>query len=143
LYINLNESEINSEYSRIELWRYAFSLIQNNLFFGIGMGNFVWPFGGFLEGIREPHNGLLQILLESGIFGLISFFIIHYYIFRGKSLNSTLIGNFKRMLFIYLFFSFVSILWVSGDGHLYWFIFWMIAALQSKVSLLNKAIKIY
>lgn len=57
-----------SEQDRIMAWNYAIYLFNDNVFLGIGTGNFT------IHNITYPHNLFLEILAENGIVGFIVLF---------------------------------------------------------------------
>jgi putative inorganic carbon (HCO3(-)) transporter len=59
------------------LWSTAWDEFMHSPVFGVGWGNFLAPYGGdipFLPGLGEPHNLYLQLLAETGLVGLVTFF---------------------------------------------------------------------
>lgn len=73
--------------TRINLWKNALSIIKDNFFIGIGLGNFVISVEGFpvwtdptvLNKGFASHNIYLQILVEQGIIGFMlwtAFFVL-------------------------------------------------------------------
>ncbi|MDO6355732.1 O-antigen ligase family protein [Caloramator sp. CAR-1] len=101
--ILLNKSLLLSDanfLSRINLYREAINLIKNNLFFGIGIGNYSY----YSYTSNYPHNLVLEILCELGLLGLTTwmFFIIRFF----KQLKE---NTLLKVLFVQsLLFSFFS-----------------------------------
>ena len=71
---NTVEKKIDLSSGRLELWRNTFERGQDNLWFGHGPESFfvVSPDTGKIDSFLHPHNSLLQIFFDTGIFGLIS-----------------------------------------------------------------------
>jgi len=76
--------EMSSEYGRIAFWKEAIAKIQENPFFGVGMGMFGdsvpqrhnIPFSTWVD------NHYLKMGAEIGLFGLLAFIILLYFLFR-------------------------------------------------------------
>jgi O-antigen ligase len=103
---------------RIPIWKSALSVIQQNVIFGVGIGDSCdelkkeFKNSGYTEGYYEnlnAHNQYLEVLLGSGIIGCLIFIsilgLISYIAIRDKNL---LYGLFILMMLI--FFMFESIL---------------------------------
>ncbi len=85
---NLNDPSVNE---RIILWQKSIKIFLDNPILGVGPGNWkiVFPqYGtnglraetGFTN-FRRPHNDYLWILTETGIFGLIFYLLIFFFVF--------------------------------------------------------------
>ena len=88
LYHELIESDYNTFTSRTGIWEACFKLITMNkytLFFGYGFRNSYTILGSYLgwPGFHiHPHNGYINILLDTGIVGLSAFAIfVGFYIY--------------------------------------------------------------
>lgn len=55
-----------SEADRLAAWRAAVEMFSENIFFGVGSGNFEQNF------ISYPHNIFLELLSENGLFGIVT-----------------------------------------------------------------------
>lgn len=66
---------------RIRIWDEVFMLIRNKLFFGYGYNNNVI---GQLLGFGNAQNGILKLLIDSGLFGLLTYSFICLKSFRCK-----------------------------------------------------------
>jgi len=75
------------------IWEYATLLIKARPFFGYGMGSFMGLFSQLNKSISPTyaHNCYLQMLVESGLFGLLSFLAIVFVFF--KTTLKTVIKN--------------------------------------------------
>ncbi|KTD17054.1 O-antigen ligase family protein [Legionella jordanis] len=76
---------LHQEKSRVVLWEGAWHLWQNQKWFGVGIFNFMHYYPAFsLPGdgsnLQYAHNDYLQLLIEIGVIGLLSFMAILYYI---------------------------------------------------------------
>ncbi|MCA0934755.1 O-antigen ligase family protein [Vibrio alginolyticus] len=70
---------------RIDLWRESISLILQKPFFGYGPEAHAYTTKiGFLQ----PHNSILQSLLEFGVLGTIPFLIILTYLVKNATINA-------------------------------------------------------
>jgi O-antigen ligase len=79
----------NSTLIRLALIEDSLKLFFSNPYFGVGYGTFslntdlvVQLSGGGVVDVNSPHNGLILIAAELGIFGLISTFFICYSILK-------------------------------------------------------------
>lgn len=90
---------------RITLFTQAFNLFAERPFFGSGLGSFPYFIGkGDVPG-WYPHNFILELLCELGIFGLCLFFIPFYFIFKRINKNelNDFYSNTLLFLLVYLF----------------------------------------
>jgi O-Antigen ligase len=68
--------------TRLLLWTTAWKFFVHSPIWGIGWGNFVGAYGGYLNlswlqsGVYEAHNIYLQILSETGVVGFVAFFAL-------------------------------------------------------------------
>lgn len=58
--------------NRATIWLYTLEFIKEKLFFGYGLNSFKNLPNEFLNEFTDPHNSILEILLYTGLFGLIS-----------------------------------------------------------------------
>jgi O-antigen ligase len=93
-----NSEDSNSTLIRLALIEDSLKLFFSNPYFGVGYGTFslntdlvVQLSGGGVKVVNSPHNGLILIAAELGIFGLISVFFICYSIL--KDLRKTMINS--------------------------------------------------
>ena len=81
---------------RIQIWVSSIQAwIQNNSWFGIGVGNSIYinvqdffPESALTHNIDNTHNLFLDMLLERGVFGLLTFLVFSVSIFFIKGSNS-------------------------------------------------------
>jgi O-antigen ligase len=82
---NLVESNMEMLTNRGYIWHYSNELIKDNFMFGYGPDNLYYNFpqinpnkNQFMpyDLVDKPHNMYLQVLLDTGIFGLIGFMTI-------------------------------------------------------------------
>jgi len=87
----------------------SWQLLKDNWLLGVGAGNFIIAIIPFLVGspfwMAQPvHNSYLLILLELGVFGLISYLFVLYYIYRDAIRNKSYF--LKIIFFIFVFYMF-------------------------------------
>ncbi len=58
--------------NRTTIWLYTIEFIKEKIFFGYGLNSFKNLPNEFLNKFPDPHNSTLEILLYTGLFGLIS-----------------------------------------------------------------------
>lgn len=58
--------------NRTTIWLYTIEFIKEKIFFGYGLNSFKNLPNEFLNQFPDPHNSILEILLYTGLFGLIS-----------------------------------------------------------------------
>jgi len=100
-------SDLNETYDfRAGIWEDAIEIFQNNLFWGIGLGNYgkyvflhypdqVWVINNEISSFDQPESGYLLILTEIGALGFASIFTFvifpivqtFYYYLKTKDLN--------------------------------------------------------
>lgn len=99
-----NSSAFSSVGSRIQLLNSAVDYFMDSPFAGIGYGSFGVKFTG-LEDRIEPHNILFEIAAETGLVGIVLFFIfilwVSFYAIR-KKINNDASPNPLIILFLYL-----------------------------------------
>lgn len=70
--------EEGSNLGRLQIWQDSFSLAKDHLLLGVGLGNYSFSMG-FAQDYRNAmtsHNLYLDLLVELGIFGLLSWFVL-------------------------------------------------------------------
>jgi len=135
------ESERTSLASRSMIWRSSLDIGSDNAFFGIGPGNFQkWYldyqqfYSPYLEwAVPQPHNIYLAFWLQSGVLGVLGFFLIVSTLFtKGiRSINSEQMGIAKNETVFCLAFLVLFLIWGLVDT-LYWnndasVLFWIVA----------------
>ncbi len=89
---------------RFQMWEDAFGIIKDNIIFGVGLGNSNLA-NQFLEDKNyniqlHPHNGAVQIWLETGIIGVVFSLIFLYYVYQAlKKVKD----NFLLTLYVSIF----------------------------------------
>jgi O-Antigen ligase len=74
--------------TRLLLWTTAWHFFVHSPLWGIGWGNFVGAYGGYLNlswmqsGVYEVHNIYLQLLSETGVVGFVAFFALIFVALR-------------------------------------------------------------
>ena len=104
--------------SRILIWRSSIKIIKNNPVLGVGIGDagaelmkeyLIIGDKDLIDSHYNAHNQFLEILLETGIAGLLVFLMIFgYMIYISLSEKNLIYGLFLLMMFI--FFMFESVL---------------------------------
>ena len=78
--VDTSDQMPNSNKARLELWGKSLQIIKDNPVFGLGVGQFktVHDEYNFSEEARygHPHNDILNVGVNSGLFGLVSFVVI-------------------------------------------------------------------
>jgi len=115
LFAKLGVTDIDktaSGQARLYMYRNTLQMIKDNLFLGVGFGNFKyiyphyrdrgeWALSGLNTRVEEAHSEYLQILSEVGVIGFLAFVWILFWIGR-MSLWMIQKGDFKRSFFISL-----------------------------------------
>lgn len=119
---NTSTDEVTASTSRLLLWGFAIQKIVASPWFGNGFGTFSYEGDGWLDGMYEPHNNVLQITYAGGFVMLALLVIIFVPAFR-RLWKQTANRVFFFMLMSYLINTLFGIIWTRGDGHLFWMIF--------------------
>jgi O-antigen ligase len=145
-----NDYNVTDETGRIAIWKIGTRLMLSHPFTGIGMNRFSEGVGrdreerGFHAAEwQAPHNSLVQIGAETGIFGLILFCLMSSNAFKitgqiiGKSRSEELvkISEMARAGFIGLF---LSAMFISQAYSVYW-VFYIVLSAVMKYMLDNEA----
>lgn len=123
-------SSTKTVFTRLSLWDNSVQMTEENLFFGVGAGNWKINFPKYgltkfdikkvkdgLTTYQRPHNDFLQVLCEQGIIGLliyVSIFItVLFYLFKllrnsGKEENKWLLTYLLAAITGYIFIAFVD-----------------------------------
>ena len=91
---------------RLQIWYVSIQAwLQNNIFFGVGVGNSIqfdvfdyFQNTSLTRHIDNAHNVYLDMLLERGLFGLVSFFGFMISIFFIKDSNNSKFPIFMKVL---------------------------------------------
>ena len=81
-------TEVNSLAWRVELWKSSLSLIKKKIIYGHGLASFGALSRNFFivqfweQKSVQSHNSYLELLFETGIVGLVSYFMLFLYIAR-------------------------------------------------------------
>lgn len=123
---NTDTSTVTASTSRILLWVFALHEIAKSPWIGSGYGTFSYVGNSWLDGMYEPHNNILQIMYAGGLIGFSIFLVLVFFgmrtgfkISNGRSIAMILMG--------YLLSTLVDIIWVRGDGHIFWLLFFLVA----------------
>lgn len=92
---------------RVQIWISSiYAWTTNNLLFGIGVGNSIFidvneyfPNGALTGYIDNPHNVYLDMLLERGLLGLVSFVIFLFSILSIKENNQKFLVYLRTLVF--------------------------------------------
>lgn len=96
---------------RFEIWKRTVPIIQHHFWFGTGLGNwrfYIPPLRG--EFNERPHNDLLWIFSETGIFGLLAFCTICVIAVKKMLSNIRSLQNDKLLINYCALFGFVAYL---------------------------------
>ena len=121
-YVFFLKPDFKSTAESLVLWKTAYLIFKENIFFGCGIGNYSTLFNAFrpelVSSTMFAHNIIMQLLAETGLLGFLSFFVlivafyiqiikkiaeekdVYFYIYVTISVTSFLIVN----LFEYSFF---------------------------------------
>ena len=94
---------------RTILWLQAVSLFQQNPIFGVGLGGY-----HYYTEEAYPHNFLLELLCETGLFGVISVIVIILLVFKSFHTDVFYITN-SRLFYFLIVLSIVARVLVSSD----------------------------
>lgn len=123
----VGSGQLGDASSRFVLWEYAWERILASPVVGYGFGNFIYTSDDWLSGRREPHNVILQVLYAVGAVGfvLLISLLAAGLAFRTKSSDRSRVLVF--LLSANLLNSLVGIVWIRGEGHLFWISFFIMA----------------
>lgn len=103
---------------RLLIWDYSFNLASEKLFNGYGSLNPFSKFGtSFSSRLSDPHNSLISLLLQSGLFAVIIYITIYF-----KNLIYCLKSSFAEYRFLFFFWLFFPFFWGKIYDHLSSFI---------------------
>lgn len=141
-FLNLQDVDVNldSVYSRLDLWSFGFDIFSENPVFGIGPNTFrtFIEMDGSIEDVWGVHNSLLLVLLNYGFFGLICYFayivIIYKQVLIAERKNSNMF--YLRCVFLVLmFFGFYEPLVGSAAFEMLLVLTYILAKSQSYTSI--------
>ncbi len=130
---------------RKEQWHIAQAGFAQHPLLGVGYGNFLYLSMKMVkvdyERHFDPHNIVLRLAAETGIFGLLGFFILFINIYRycfqtiGRETDPDLrlweIGMLGSLI-AYLGHGLFDVFWVRGTGSLFWIILSFIVLLTER-----------
>lgn len=108
--------------TRLPLWQSAFSTVEDNLLFGIGIFRYQYDINLMTNRIISTHNEYLSILVYSGLTGLILFLWFLYEISRSAYMRNK---NHKNPYYLG-FMVLILFLLFKGGGILLTFFTWLI-----------------
>lgn len=125
-------STVTASTSRVLLWIFALHEIAKSPWMGSGYGTFSYVGNGWLDGMYEPHNNILQIMYAGGVIGFSVFLVL---IFLGMRTGFRMSNGrpVAMILMGYLLSTLVDIIWVRGDGHIFWLLFFLIALTPKEI----------
>lgn len=120
---------------RIQSWKFAFSLIETNPIFGVGIASTgAKGVGSFAIGVTE--SGFLKRFAEMGIVGLLLSYLIYIAIIKEgiKKILSSTINRNKKVLLLILVSAIIAILveefiYQATEAEVVSFYLWMIGAI--------------
>ena len=139
---NLFTTSRSSMHSRIIIWRSATRILEDNLLFGIGAGNFQSYylnyqkyFPPYLEwSSPQPHNVFLAFWIQLGIFGFLGFLLILIWFYRSgvailkkEALSASLIA----IMSVILIHGLIDTTYWKNDLSI---VFWLLIALMILMS---------
>ena len=87
---------------RTLIWDFIMKIIPNSLIFGYGRNDIIAQ-NAIIRDVTEAHNGLLEILLCTGIIGLFVFILILLNVFKALNKSNSKISYILSMA-IFLYF---------------------------------------
>jgi O-antigen ligase len=80
--------------NRSDLWEIGYNIFLDNLIFGVGLDNHydMMEANGAIGKLRV-HNIVLDILVQLGVFGFISFLLVVFYTYKQIALAKKVLGN--------------------------------------------------
>lgn len=75
LYKRINNLSVGS--GRFEIWNNLIDIWCDNYFFGIGLNNFIRYNVDYFGRYNYAHNTFLEVLVETGVFGLLAYCVFH------------------------------------------------------------------
>ncbi len=118
--------EINSNVERIETTKDSFELIKNNLWLGVGLGNYTSELQNIKPDLaawdyQPVHNVYLLVLSEVGIVGwLIIILLFVFCLKKYKDIKRYKKDIIKENNFVFLFFCFFVFLFLFCFDHFWW-----------------------
>ncbi|CAC9600152.1 hypothetical protein [uncultured Gammaproteobacteria bacterium] len=85
---------------RLYLWHEFLSIIQDNFIFGYGLSGADLQTYNFLGAIESPHNVIIEVMLYTGVIGLILYIIFMYRIMSASYWVYKYSGNFLPVLLL-------------------------------------------
>lgn len=97
----------------------------SQLFFGVGLGNFVHHYMGSLPGLaphlyQPVHNIFILIASEIGILGLIAFVLFLLSLARKSVMRFFMHSNFERLFLYVLILNFLFLILIGMYDHYFW-----------------------
>ena len=97
----------------------SFNLFLDNIFLGIGYGNYVSVIqhtivleSGAERIVSSPHNGLAMVLTENGIFGFIAMILLGFYLYNDMNIKRKINSQLLRSVSV-IFSSFFLLLFLD------------------------------
>ena len=134
---------VSSTQSRLLLWAFGWRMMLENPVFGVGHGGFFYNEGeGWLYGMYQPHNNLVQIGAEGGFLGLLLFLALLWAGISRRDVPRE-VTALRILAAAYLVTTLVDIIWVRGTGHLFWALFFLQAFCMSPRALGSSLIEFH
>ncbi len=132
----IQTGNLNSSWgSRIAMKQVAWQIIQDNPIVGVGIGDEMNVFRQYIEhdqfhnlkfvkNVHHLHDQFIQVTVETGIIGLLLFFMFFFYLFNKglKSENRALQASLFSILIIFLFSFFTDVPLHNFTGGLFAFV---------------------
>ena len=98
------------ETTRYKLYVSTSKMIKQNLFFGVGPGNWpreIWKYGFYFDSFGDvfahrPHNDFLWVFAEGGIFSFLSYILIFLILIKDAYILFKRTSNEDQLLFLFL-----------------------------------------
>ena len=137
-------TSLSSEDPRVKLWKTALMMIKDHPLLGVGNGNFVTLYNGYVKKHKElhyyyykdypTHNSYLKVQSELGVIGIVSFLgIVITSLFRIKKLYTTTTDKFHKAFYTGVMASVTAFLFMNISDNLFFVpktttYFWLLLA---------------
>jgi O-antigen ligase len=144
----MNEEKNIYSFQRGRIWMTSLKVFRDHPLFGVGLGNFEFispPYnfpvesavGRYARKVEIPHNEYLSIACQSGIFVLLSFFLLVYFGtrsgFRLSNLGGVYFGSLSGMIALLIHFLFDNPLYLPLNGFLFYFLIGLLGSHPEKI----------
>lgn len=131
-----DDYNMSDETGRIQIWKRGLNLMLHNPISGVGVSCFSEAIGvqrkkeGLMEMWQAPHNSIIQIGTETGIVGMVIYFLLNYNAYKifnraknqkgdkeiyllGEVIKLGFLGNFSSSMFLSQAYSIYFVLFIA------------------------------